>query len=98
MMSQSPTGSVEITSYIFVIAKSVPSGMNLGGATLSSTANVTGPVSLKVLALAGGRASCRAALKSRTGALVFSTLSSNLIQLSWPLNRGLVYLNRGQTD
>ena len=41
---------------------------------------------------------CRAALKSRTGAHVFSTLSSNLIQLSLPLNRGLVYLNRGQTD
>lgn len=49
-------------------------------------------------ALRDGCRSCRAALKSRTGAHVFSTLSSNLIQLSLPLNRGLVYLNRGQTD
>src|SRR5215472_6296724 len=43
------------------------------------------------------RRSCRAAVKSRTGTLLFSTLFRDLTTISYPFNRGLLYLNRGPT-
>ena len=40
---------------------------------------------------------CRAALKSRIAALYFSTTFRDLTTVSLHLNRGLAYLNRGQS-